>query len=349
MAEFDIQTARSINQIDQTVWDTLVAGRPFASHRWCKFGETVLDDGRPVYIVLSQHGEPVAGAMFWLEFHDYLPVRGLMRWVLEATICRSLMTGCAPMAAASGLFLPEDSRRSSALGALLEVIEKEAQSHRASFVIFNYLPPSIAATPIWPAEYAELSFLDPGTVLEIEWPDFDSYIGQLRKSMRKDVRRHRNRAKDAGIVVHIHDDIVGNLDQAQQLFHNVEAHHNTTSRSWKRRILEHVDMVDFIWLTAEIENELVGCGLLLGDNNTYSLALLGLNYDIQYTYFQLVYAAIRAAIERGAKALRGGTDAYELKERLGFTKEPNNYMKFYARSHLIRVAIPWLTRTAMAE
>jgi hypothetical protein len=167
--------------------------------------------------------------------------------------------------------------------------------------------------------------------------------------MRKDVRRHRNRAKDAGIVVHIHDDIVGNLDQAQQLFHNVEAHHNTTSRSWKRRILEHVDMVDFIWLTAEIENELVGCGLLLGDNNTYSLALLGLNYDIQYTYFQLVYAAIRAAIERGAKALRGGTDAYELKERLGFTKEPNNYMKFYARSHLIRVAIPWLTRTAMAE
>jgi predicted N-acyltransferase len=66
----------------------------------------------------------------------------------------------------------------------------------------------------------------------------------------------------------------------------------------------------------------VACGLLLGDDSARILTCLGLDYDIKYVYFQMVYSAIRCAIEAGVKVLRGGGGAYDFKERLGF--EPVN-------------------------
>ena len=63
-------------------------------------------------------------------------------------------------------------------------------------------------------------------------------------------------------------------------------------------------------------------GLLMGDGAARILTCLGLDYDVQYVYFQMVYAAIRCAIENNVQLLRGGGGAYEFKQRLGF--EPVN-------------------------
>ena len=103
-------------------------------------------------------------------------------------------------------------------------------------------------------------------------------------------------------------------------------------------------MVDAVWLKAELGERLVGCGLLLGDGGHWMMTLLGLDYAVRYAYFQLVYTAIRCAIERGARVLWGGTGAYELKGRLGFEVRPEHYAVFAASGRGLQVLGRWLAR-----
>ena len=104
-------------------------------------------------------------------------------------------------------------------------------------------------------------------------------------------------------------------------------------------------MVDHIWLTARIDDRLLGCGLLLGDGNARVLALLGLDYSVQYVYFQLLYAAVRSVIEEGMPVLYGGGGAYDLKQRLGFELEHNNHTVFAGRGWLLQSLGRLLTRS----
>jgi predicted N-acyltransferase len=178
---------------------------------------------------------------------------------------------------------------------------------------------------------------NPGTQLCIRWPSFDTYVQQLGKSARKDYNRHINRARDLGIQVKASTQ-PSRLEEATALMRNVEAYHAVQPNPYLPHLLRRASLVHSHWLTAEINDQLVGCGLLLRDGDTCCLAALGLNYDVKYVYFQLVYAAIRTAIETGAKTVRGGTNAYEIKERLGFQPELNNHIIFSATNPLLRYA-----------
>jgi hypothetical protein len=66
----------------------------------------------------------------------------------------------------------------------------------------------------------------------------------------------------------------------------------------------------------------------LGDGGARIMTLLGRDYGVDYAYFQLIYTAIRCAIEEGAGFLRGGSGAYDMKQRLGFQLESSNYIVF---------------------
>jgi GNAT superfamily N-acetyltransferase len=107
-------------------------------------------------------------------------------------------------------------------------------------------------------------------------------------------------------------------------------------------MLENAEAIGAAWLAAEINGQLVGCGLLLPDGGALTLALLGLDYTAQYAYFQLMYAAIRHAIQAGASVLRGGTGAYEFKQRLGFQTEPRSSIAFYITNGVLRRVAGWV-------
>lgn len=326
---FDIQVARSVEEIGREAWEHLGGELAFASYRWYRFGEKVLTFDTPVYIVLSQGGEPVARATFWLKRREPLPISSyIVRSLMQAVLQRWPLMMCqTSLTSASGLVLPDSPLRDAALTTIAQVAQESAKQNRASFLFFSYLEHDETKWAGWPAALRAVMVPDPGTRLLITWPDFEGYLQHLSKSARKDYRRHCNRAADLGIEVKTHK-AVTNLDEAMVLIRNVERHHGTPPNPWARTVLENVNMVDFTWLTAEMDDRLVGCGLLLGDRDTRFLALLGLDYSVQYAYFQLVYAAIRCAIEQGVHVLRGGGGAYELKRRLGFQMESNNHGVF---------------------
>jgi hypothetical protein len=109
-----------------------------------------------------------------------------------------------------------------------------------------------------------------------------------------------------------------------------------------RGAFEHAAMVDAVWLTAEVEGRVVGCELMLRDEDVWLVTGLGLDYSIDYAYFLLGYADIECAIEKGARVLRWGSLTYEVKRRLGFELESNDWIVFCGRGALLQRLGRWL-------
>ena len=335
---FDVKILSSVEATGQQAWDNLAKSRAFASYRWYRFGETVLADDTPIYILLSRHGETVARATLWLTRQEPLPIPSkISRYFLETLLRRWPLLLCRTpwWSGVSGLILPDPPLRYAALRTITQVAWDQAQHHQASFLVFDNLERDQMDWSGWPADFVPTTISNQGTRLVITWADFESYLRHLSRSMRKDYRRHRNRASDLGIRVGHHSKVT-RLDEALKLIQNVERRHRSSPNPWARRVLQNADMVDFTWLTAEIDGRLVGCGLLLGDEKTRFLTLLGLDYDVRYVYFQLIYEAIRCAIGEGVRVLRGGSGAYRVKARLGFDLEHNNYVAFTANNRVLR-------------
>lgn len=341
-AGLTVQIDEGIAAIDPALWAALGSDRPFSSARWQRFAEAVLHESRPFYLTILQHGMPVARATCWLRRDENLPVPpGRVRGLLEAGIARWPLLVCrAPLNSLAGLVLPAAGPlRDRALALLADTAQQIGRQHRASFVFFDYLEPDDCALPGWPGAYARFEIPDPGTALAIEWPDFETYLSTRRKSVKKDFRRHRNRAADLGIEIRVAPAITTPLAEAVRLIRNVEDQHGSAHNQLVRPVLENAALADCAWLTATIDDRLVGCGLLLGDEGAWVLSLLGMEYDVQYVYFQLVYAAIRHVIEAGGHTLRGGGGAYDIKERLGFVREAQNYVMATATNPLFRWAM----------
>ena len=340
-SSFDVQIAHSVEEIGHEAWDAAAGNRPFASHRWYHFGETVQAGDTPVYIILRRQGDVMARATFWLKRREAVPIVSKSARALATAILRRwpLLVCRTPIADASGLLLPESSFREAALKTIIEVAREEAGRHHASFLLFDYLHQNDAAWSAWPAAFTPLVIADPGTRLTITWPDFESYLQQLSRSTRNDYRRSSHRAADLGLEIRCHA-TVSVPDQALALIKNVARHHNSPITPSARAILANASLVEATWLTVETGEKLVACGLLLADGNTGFLTLLGRDYSVKFAYFQLVYAAIHRAIESGVQVLWAGSGAYELKQRLGFELVRNNYVTFSTGNPQLR----WLAR-----
>ncbi len=325
--QLTLNIEHQISEVDPQAWDSLSDEHAFASHQWHTFAETLLPNDTPVYILVSDaDGTPVGRASFWLKSDEPLTtlpayarpaVQGMLqRWPL--LVCRM------PIAGLSGLILPESpALRGAVFEQIDQAVQDIASSHGASFIMYDYIGESSL-----PDEKRDLIEVPgPGTYLDLTWPDFDAYISNRRKSVRKDYRRHRNRARDNGIEVHTATQLgPEQIDRAVELINAVSEHHDSVKNPVTRRALQNSHMVNATWLIATVEGEIVGCGALLADGPGGCLAFLGMDYNIRYLYFKLMYSAIETAIEQGVQTLYGGTDAYEFKERLGFELEHNNYV-----------------------
>jgi predicted N-acyltransferase len=334
--DFDIQIVHGVEEVGQAAWDRLGRGLPFASYRWYRFGEAVMDDSMPVYIILAQNGEPVARATFWVIRNEPLPISWqpvraalhavLRRWPLF--ICRS------PLSNSSGLILPEPPARGPALEAIKRAAMEEAKKQKASFLVFDYLEEEQTRWSEWARPFVPYTVTDPGTRMEIKWSNFDQYLGHLSQKARKHYRQYIREADEVGIRISWHEQ-VPDIESALALVQNVEKRHGSTPSPWTRHMLEDAGLVGAALLTASANDRLVGCELVLDDNGTQMVTALGLAQDFRHAYFLLGYADIQYAIERGMHTLRWGSGAYEAKRQAGFELEENNNIVFCGTSPLL--------------
>jgi predicted N-acyltransferase len=336
---FDVQIAHSVTELGENAWDALSGGRPLSSFRWYRFGETVWAEFPPTYLILSAGGAPVARAAFWLKRQEWWPITSrLVRSGAERFLNRWPLFSCeTPLVSLPGLILPEGSTRSEALETIALSAQELGKREHASFALFSYIDRQEAHLEGWPKAYTSIFYPDEETRLDISWPDFDSYLAHMAKSTRRNYRLHGKKAEELGVEVTVHPNVL-EMDRALALIYNVDTFHGVGHRPWTRAVLEHSDLVDSTWIAAHVGDRLVGCCSVIGDGGVLAATLLGLDYSLPeyiYVYYQIMYAAVRCAIESRARVLYGGGGAYELKRRLGLTKLPDDYM-------LVAASAPWL-------
>ena len=345
---FEVQIAHSVEEVGREAWDHLSGDRPFASYRWYRFGEEAMPYSLPIYVILSRGGEPVARATFWLATREDIPIPSrllcaafeaiLRRWPL--LICQSPLSSTA---ATSGLILPGPPLRDSALQVIGQIGQDLLRQHHGSLCTFSYLEEHETRWPGWPERFLRGQTPGPGTCLSITWPHFEGYLAHLSKKRRYNLRRNMRLASELGIEVKRYP-AVKDVDKAMALHEKVNQRYKAPTVPWMRATMEHADMVDAVWLAAEIDGRLVGCELMLGDRDAWLVTGLGLDYSAQYAYFVLGYADIQYAIEHGARVLRWGSLTYNVKKRLGFEAESNNYDVFVGRGLFQRLG-SWMAQT----
>jgi predicted N-acyltransferase len=327
--DFDIQIVHGVEEVGQAAWEKLGGGQPFASYRWYRFGEVVMDDCMPVYIILSQKGGPIARATFWVIRNEPLPISWRpVRAVLQAVLRRWPMFACrSPLSNSSGLILPEPPLRGPVLEAIKQTAMEEAKKYKSSFLVFDFMEEEQTRWNEWTKLFVPYMITDPGTRMEIKWSNFDQYLGHLSQKARKHYRQYIREAEEVGIRITRHDH-VPDIESALALVQDVEKRHGSTPSPWTRRMLKNAGLVGATWLTANVNDRLVGCELILADYDTQMVTALGLDRDFRHAYFLLGYADIQYAIEKRMHTLRWGSGAYEAKRQAGFELEKNNNIVF---------------------
>ena len=329
--EFETRTASSVDEVGVSAWDALSAGRPFQSARWYRFGERVMADCQPVYIILSLDKQPVARATFWLVRSEPLPISAPLRSLLAPALRRWPLLICrSPLSNSTGLILPEAPWREEALRVIAETALRELRRLRGSFLLFDYLEPDQAKWAGWLKRFKPMEIIWPGTRLVLGPGGFDEYLRSNKKfRIYQHFRRSSQEAADLGILVS-RQTIFDSSDRALELIHNVERRHESSPNPWAAQMLAYMPMVEGTWLTARIGDQLVGCMLLLADAGAQIATLPGLTNDVPFAYFMLLYEAIQDAFDKGLTCLHWGTGAYETKRRLGFEQEYNNNVVYQA-------------------
>lgn len=329
MSNFGVKTAYSIHEIDAGRWDELSRGKPFQSHRWYVFGEQVMSDCSPIYLLAETDDMLIARACLWVIRNEPVPkMLGPLRGIAMATLKRwPLLIGRSPLSYTTGLAIADDTRRKEIFSEFAKVALITAEQQGASFVIFDYL--NEANTHDWPSHFLVISTEDPGTYMENHWSSMDEYMAAGRKKDRQHYKRVLRESEKLGIKIE-RLMIVENIAEALSLIRNVERSHGALPNPWAGQILEHMAMVNASFLTASIDRQLVGCGLVFEDNHSQMTSMLGLAEDIPYVYFMLLYETLKMAFEHKVRSLRWGSGAYDVKQRLGFSFEDNSYLALTA-------------------
>jgi hypothetical protein len=340
MPNFSLKTAFSIHEIDAGLWNQLSERDPFQSHQWYVFGEQVMSDCPPVYLLAYTDGMLIARASLWLVRNEPVPkMLGPLRRVAVAILRRWPLLICrSPLSYTTGLVLSEDAKRPEILSEFSKAALITASQRGASFVIFDSL--SKANTHDWPRHFSVMSTLEPGMNMENRWASMDEYIASGRKKDRQHYKRVLREAEKLGLFIDRHA-LAENIDEALPLIRNVERSHGALPNPWARQMLENMKMVNGSFLTASIDKKLVGCGLVLEDNNSQMNSMLGLAEDIPYVYFMLLYESLKMAFEHKVRLLRWGTGAYDVKRRLGFSFEDNGSLAFSAVNPYLRKVLRW--------
>jgi predicted N-acyltransferase len=342
MSTLSVQTALSIHEINAALWNQLSAEEPFQSYEWYVFGEQVMSDCRPIYLLACDGDTLIARASLWLMRNEPMPkMLGWLRKVAVPIFKRWPLLICrSPLSYTSGLVIGDDSRREEILSEFGKTTLHIAKKQQASFVIFDYL--SKENIRDWPKSFSPVTGIDPGTKMENCWTSMDEYLASGNKKDRQHYKRVMREAEKLGIKIERHLS-AENIEDAIPLVRNVEQDHGALPNPWAHKMLEHMQMVNSSFLTARINNQLVGCGLVFEDNNSQMTSMLGLAKDIPYVYFMLIYETLKMAFERKVHLLRWGSGAYDVKQRLGFSLEDNGSLVFTAANPYLQKAVQWLS------
>lgn len=300
-------------------------------------------DCESVYLLAYQNRELVGRASLWVTPNEPLPDyagawRVSLKWLLKKwplLICRS------PLSNTSGLVISAGSEHQDEISSSLIAASMEQASRRnCSFLVFDYLAANEKQN--WPQGFSKIEAPNSGMIMENRWCSFDDYLASGNKKDRQHYKRTVRESEKLGIKVN-RSARADDVHVLLPLIRNMERRHGSPSNPWAGNMLRSMEMVGGILLTVTADGKVVGCGLLLEDNNAQLTSALGRYKDLPYVYLMLVYEGVKVALDRHVKLLRWGSGAYELKQKLGFKAEDNGVSAFTPIHPFIRKIMKYLS------
>jgi hypothetical protein len=350
----EFKTFEGITTVDPAIWNRLTHGYPFAGWRWCQYGETAM--AQPgTFLIASEGREPVGGAIFWVMRQETIPTRNaLVFWLLGRYLrWRPLIVCRTPvMTDHKGFFLPDDpDQRAALLAEIRRVGSGIARQQHGSFVLADYLLADETDYE-WGDFLVFRDYMSIGTRIAVEWDSFEGYMDALKatnKKAHKNVRHNLRYAQEEGILIRFQH-VPPPMEEVIHLIDIKMARYEVSyDRDWVRQIIRAsaaLPETNAVWVIATLHNKMVGCELLLHDDESHVCkpVLYGRDYDTDYVYFFMCYEDIRYAIEvMRAQTIIYDTEAYDFKRRIGFTDDPRNNLVVRPNSRLERALTGWLS------
>ena len=325
MAELAVQTFKSISEIDPEIWNRVVSGRGFQSHSWYQFGEHVMAECQPTYLLALDGDTPIAGAALFRVHNEPLPLPSIARRFMASVLKRRPLLVCrSPLADTSAMLLPGEPVRDEALEVLAKAAQQEFKRQRCSFLVFDFLLTEQLRYPGWPPGCEPITVSEPGTYMPMEWDSFETYLKSRNKNERQYFKENLKLAETSGLSLTRHKD-VPDVESALTLIQNVSIWNGSALSPWVRGLLTNFSMIDGTWLQIHKDGQLVGCAATMRDNRFQLTTALGLEDDVPGGYFFLLYAALQEAFEQNVRLVRFGSGAYDVKRMLGLHLEDTNH------------------------
>ncbi len=208
MSKLEVKKYKSIEEISPEAWNQIAAGRGFQSHQWYTFGEHVMADCPPTYLIVWDGDTPIAGAALFNVKNEPLPLPKVARQFMSSVLKRRPLLVCrSPLADTSALLLPGEPLRDEILPVLASAAQDEFKKQRCSFLVFDYLLTEQLKYKSWPPGYEPITVSEPGTYMPLEWESFEAYLEAGNKKDRQHYKRTLKETSDNGVVLSRHNTI----------------------------------------------------------------------------------------------------------------------------------------------
>lgn len=205
---------------------------------------------------------------------------------------------------------------------------------------------------------AETSFLG-NMRLDLGYASFDEYLRSRSAKNRWKIRNNRKIFTASGGLIDTIDDIRAHAGTLGSLYGNTLARHKARGDlelpikigEGFFSALGSADRPGLRVFLARVGGRTAGFALTLWSGDELWFLKCGLDYEIcepSRAYINLYYAMIEYAIERGAKGMALGSEAYETKREVGAMLQPTKYY-FSIENKYIRPVVDLLTRNFSSQ
>jgi len=241
MTELHISVHKSINEIDESEWNSIVpAGKCFQKYRTLMFFEDggLIDCPPRYFCIRNDAGELLAHVTAYLIrtslviFSKGL-VRGAVDWIrnIWPTFLRprTLEFGC-PISPGNS-FCSRDINFSELHQLLVKAAKQEASKSNIKIVVFRdfYQHDLLVAKKLAKNGFIQIAML-PTTILRVRWRNFDDYLQDMRARYRAKVRRGLSIANRSDLSVRISSSFSEDSEQLADEWRNVHEHADEYSR-----------------------------------------------------------------------------------------------------------------------
>jgi len=334
----EIRCCRTITQIDVKSWDSLSGENVLASHGWLRLiEESLVVPVSPYYLTANasdgivgatvcyhMQANPLFGNLDHIVFGRFKSLAGVLGLsLMPALICGSLYGYGAHLLVSKDL---TKEVRDLVMSRLISALESLGREHGLSLAFPGIMEEEAEVVHQLKRRGFHGAEEIPVCILDLNFSDFEGYIGFIRSKRKKaanSIRREIKRSRRDGTRIRQLHELGGYGPGMHRMLDRQYRDYNGVpwmfDESFFGKAFAYLQE-EVSFYIAERAERMTGCSVALQRGRTTYFLFLGIDREVtgkDFTYFNLMYHRIEDAISRGIRKVFFGRLKYEAKIRRG--------------------------------